>query len=119
MRWYEILKFIKSNGMMQFLTILSGCFGVMFCFVKVYRMQFTYDNVFTLFNQIFKWNFIRYALGMLIAFLTLLVVVKPNDPLPWNWILLLIFSISLIFICHILVGLWMLIASGIGFIRYL
>jgi len=105
---------------MKLFTILSGCFGLYYCFKEIYQMRFTYDNIFTLFDQIFRWNgFFRYVLGMFIASLVLLVTFKPNDPLPWNWLLLLLFSILLIFICHFFVGLWVLIASVIGFLNYL
>ena len=105
---------------MKILTGLSGVLGLYFCFMEIYNIRFTYDNVFTLFEQIFRWNsFFRYVLGMFIASLILLVTLKPNDPLPWNWVLLLTFSIFLIFICNIWIGLWGLIAGGIGLLDYL
>ena len=115
-----MFNYYKMNRWMKLFTILSGISGLYYSFRVIYRKQFTYDNVFTLFDQILSWNvFFRYVVGMFIASLMLLVVFKPNDPLPWNWFLLLVFSTLLIFICHFWVGLGGIIAGGIGLFNYL
>ena len=103
---------------MKLFTISSGFLGLIYCGAGIYYMRFTYNDIFTLFDQLFKWNgFLGYILGMFIASLTLLVAFKPNDPLPWHWILLLFFSILLMIVIHIIAGLPALVAGIMGLIN--
>lgn len=80
-------------------------------------MSFTFNSVFTLLSQLFRINgFLGYVLGMFFASLTLLVVFKPNDPIPWHWLVLLLFSILLITFSFLLGGILVLFAAVLGLI---
>ena len=80
-------------------------------------MSFSFNDIFTLFEQIFRINgFFGHVLGMFFASLTLLVGFKPNDPIPWHWLVLLSLSILLIIFSFLLGGIAVLGASVIGLI---
>ena len=80
-------------------------------------MSFSFDSILTLLSQVFRINgFLGYVLGMLIASLTILVAFKPNDPIPWHWLVLLLFSILLITFSFLLGGILVFAAAVIGLI---
>lgn len=100
---------------MKLFTISSGFLGLMYCIWGILNMHFTYNSFINLFKEMTRFNgYLGYILGMLIAALTLLVAFKPNDPLPWHWLLLLMFSILLMMIVHIIAGIPVFVASIIG-----
>ena len=78
-------------------------------------MSFSFNSFFTLFNQLSQINgFLGYVLGMFLASLTLLVALKPNDPLPWHWLVLLLLGILLITFSFLLGGIAVFAAAIIG-----
>lgn len=80
-------------------------------------MSFTFNSIFTLLSQLFRINgFLGYVLGLFFASLTLLVAFKPNDPIPWHWLVLLVFSILIITYSFLLGGILVLAAAVIGLI---
>ncbi|MBA7545692.1 hypothetical protein ES705_38064 [subsurface metagenome] len=100
---------------MKLFTIGGGFLGFMYCFYGIVNMYFMYDSFISLLTQLFKIDgFFGYVLGMFIAALTLLIAFKPDDPFPWHWLLLLLFSILLMIFCHIIAGIPVLIAGVIG-----
>jgi hypothetical protein len=100
---------------MKLFTIAGGFLGFIYSFFGIMNMYFMYDSFISLLTQLFKIDgFFGYVLGMFIAALTLLTVFKPDDPLPWHWLLLLLFSILLMIFCHIIAGIPVLIAGIIG-----
>jgi len=100
---------------MKLFTISGGFLGLLYCFWGILGMHFTYSSLLMLFTQIFNINgYLGYVLGMFIAALTLLVAFKPNDPLPWHWLLILMFSILLMMFVHIIAGIPVFVAGVIG-----
>ena len=99
---------------MKLFTISSGFLGLMYCIWGILNLHFTYNSFTNLLNEITSNGYLVFILGMFIAALTLLVAFKPNDPLPWHWLLLLMFSILLMMIVHIIAGIPVFVASIIG-----
>ncbi len=110
-----MVKYYKHNGSMKLFTISSGFLGLMYCIWGIINMHFTYSSLDSLFDQIFNLNgYFGYILGMFIAALTLLIAFKPNDPLPWHWLILMMFSILLMMFVHIIAGIPVFVAGIIG-----
>jgi len=55
-----------------------------------------------------------HLVAIIIAILTLLSVLKPNEPIPYNWIILFVFSILLIIFRSIAGGIIVLVAAILG-----
>ncbi|MFX1477390.1 MAG: hypothetical protein ACFFCI_04590 [Promethearchaeota archaeon] len=103
---------------MKIFTVLGGGLGLYYSFSDILHMRITLD--ITIFYQLFKWNgFFRHVIAMFIASLTLLVTFKPNDPFPWHWALIFIFSILLAFLCNLIVGGLIFVGGIIGLVKYL
>jgi hypothetical protein len=80
-------------------------------------MSFTFNSIFTLFGQIFRISgFLGYVLGMFFASLTVLLGFKPDDPIPWHWLVLILFGILLITFSFLLGGIAVLGAGVLGLI---
>ncbi len=72
-------------------------------------------------TQIVSWNeifgfgrFLRNLIGMIFAALTLLVAFKPDDPLPWHWLLLFVFGILLIIFSWLMGGILVIAGAIVG-----
>ncbi len=105
-----MVKYYKHNKIIKVLTIIGSFAGFMFCLYEISRT--TQINSW---SEIFGFNsFLRNLLGMIIAATTLLVSFKPDDPLPWHWLLLLPLGISLTFLSYILGGILVIIGSVIA-----
>ncbi|MBN1216894.1 MAG: hypothetical protein JXA99_15820 [Candidatus Lokiarchaeota archaeon] len=57
------------------------------------------------------YNLVAYIVAIIIAILALFSTLKPNDPIPYHWIVLFIFSILLIILGSIIGGIMILIAA--------
>ena len=107
-----MVKYYKHNKIIKILTIIGGFAGLMYCFYQI--SSTTQINNW---NEIFGFGrFVRNLIGMIIATLTLLVALKPDDPLPWHWLLLLTFAILLIIFSYLMGGILVLIGGVLGLI---
>ncbi|MHA1932958.1 MAG: hypothetical protein ACXAAH_06535 [Promethearchaeota archaeon] len=78
-------------------------------------MSFSFSSILTFFGQLIRINgFLGYFLGMFFSSLTLLVAFKPDDPIPWHWLVLLSFSILLVTFSFLLGGIAVFIAAVMG-----
>ncbi|MHA2393363.1 MAG: hypothetical protein ACXAEX_15590 [Promethearchaeota archaeon] len=103
---------------MKLLAILGGLGGLYFGFKRIYYMRITFYGMSDLFTQIFSLNgFLGLFTGIVVASLTVLVTVKPNDPLPWHYGILILFGILLFPFNHLLAGIAVLGAGIIGFFK--
>ncbi|MBN1801060.1 MAG: hypothetical protein JW891_06095 [Candidatus Lokiarchaeota archaeon] len=105
---------------MKALTIIGAIVSLIFVilgllhFFNVYSVTYPYWNPFG--GEIVM-VLVGSIIGLVIAALTLMCAVKPGDPIPFNWIILLIFAILLIIFAHVLGGVLVLIAFLIGLIE--
>lgn len=108
-------KYYKHNKIIKVLTIVGGFGGFVYGVYQITYIAFSFNNIFTLFDQLVQLNgFFGYVLGMFFASLTLLAAFKPNDPIPWHWLVLLLFSILLISFSFLLGGVAVLAAGVLG-----
>jgi len=107
-----MVKYYKHNKLIKLLTIAGGLAGLMYCLYQIStttRIESWYE--------IFGFGiFVQNLIGMIIAALTVLVALKPDDPLPWHWLLLLAFGILLIIFSWLMGGICVLIGAVAGLI---
>ncbi len=96
--------------MIKILTIIGSFSGLMYCLYQV-------SNI----TQINSWyeifgfdRFMINLIGIICASLTLLVTFKPNDPLPWHWLLLLAFGVLIIIFSWLIGGLFIIAGAAVG-----
>ena len=107
-----MVKYYKRNRLIKLLTIFGGLAGLVYC---LYQISTT--------TQIESWfeifgfgRFVRNLIGMIVAALTILVALKPDDPLPWHWLLLLAFGILLVIFSWLMGAIFVLGGAVAGLI---
>jgi len=73
---------------MRFLTILGGSIGFLIVFLRLYDIE----NVNKWIQDIGLGNAIFINCGLIIAGFTIITALKPDNPIPWNWISLIILA---------------------------
>ena len=99
---------------MKFLTIIGAIVGLAYLILRVSTIgdQYqVYPNPIGL-NIVVNW-----IVGLVVVILTFLVALKPNDPIPFHWFVLLILAILLIIFVDIIAGVLVFIAFLIGLIE--
>lgn len=109
-------KHYKNEGLMKVLVILGALVGLITLILGLARMEnYGFVNPLLTFNEI-----IVFIIGLVIVVLTFWVGFKPNDPIPFHWLILIIFAILLIVFGA---GIWacvlVLIAGLIGIVEEL
>lgn len=106
----------KNEGLMKVLVILGALVGLITLILGLAGMEnYGFVNPLLTFNAI-----IVFIIGLVIVVLTFWVGFKPNDPIPFHWLVLIIFAILLVVFGA---GIWacvlVLIAGLIGIIEEL
>ncbi|MEE9379422.1 MAG: hypothetical protein V3V33_15460 [Candidatus Lokiarchaeia archaeon] len=106
----------KNEGLMKILVILGALVGLITLILGLARIEnYGFVNPLLTFNEI-----IVFIIGLVIVVLTFWVGFKPNDPIPFHWLILIIFAILLVVFGA---GIWacilVLIAGLIGIIEEL
>jgi len=106
----------KNEGIMKLLTILGailGILGAVSFFASLAGSPFL-PSPFTPANA----NAIVYGILLLIiSILTFLCAYRPDDPLPFNWVVLLIMAILLFVFGSLWGGLCVIVAAIIGLVE--
>ncbi|MBY9006567.1 MAG: hypothetical protein KGD63_07390 [Candidatus Lokiarchaeota archaeon] len=107
-------KHYSNESLMKFLTIIGGLVGLAFCIIGLTGM----DGNYGFYQGIDSLNYIvRFIIGMVISVLTIYTGIKPDNPIPFHWIVLFILGILLIVFGG---GLWacalLIIAALLGII---
>ena len=107
-------KHYKNEGIMKLLTVLGAVVGLITLILGLARIE-NYGFIDPVFGLDVVLNFI---VGLIIVVLTFLVALKPNKPLPFHWLVLLILGILLVLFGA---GIWacvlVIIAALIGLIE--
>lgn len=107
-----MVKYYKHNKIIKFCTVLGALLGFLYCFFTLLN-----TNSFTIWPISFSINGVNgIIIGMIAATLTFLVTMKPDDPLPWHWLTLIVFGVLLFIFCNILPGILVFIGAIIGII---
>jgi len=107
-------KHYKNEGIMKLLTVLGAVVGLITLILGLARIE-NYGFIDPVFGLDVVLNFI---VGLVVVVLTFLVALKPNKPLPFHWLVLLILGILLVLFGA---GIWacvlVIIAALIGLIE--
>ena len=100
-----MVKKYEHNDIMKILTILGGLLGFVSALLVLlnYDLPATYSAVDRILSAI---------VGMIIAALTLLCAMKPDDPIPWHWFVLFVLAILLIVFSGLWGGVLVIIGGG-------
>ncbi|GAG96018.1 unnamed protein product [marine sediment metagenome] len=108
-------KHYKNEGIMKVLTILGALVGLATIILGIAKIE-NYAIINPFLGAAYA--IINIIVGIVICVLTLLVGLKPNKPLPFHWLVLLILAILLVAFGA---GIWacvlVLIAAIIGLIE--
>ena len=106
----------KNESLMKILVILGALVGLITLILGLAGIE-NYGYVDAVFAIHYIINFI---IGLVIVILTLWVGLRPNNPIPFHWLVLIIFAILLVLFGA---GIWscvlVLIAGIIGIIEEL
>lgn len=109
-------KVYKNEGIMRFLTIVGALIGLAYLIVRITGIGTQYQ-VYPI--DVGLHIVVNFIVGLVVVILTLLVGLKPNEPLPFHWLVLFILAILLIIFVDIIAGVLVLIAFLIGLIEEL
>jgi len=109
-------KHYKNEGIMKILTILGALVGLVYI-INGFAGLAGYSFLPTIINIELLDRIITLIIGLVVVILTFLVAWKPNKPLPFHWLILLILAILLVlFGAGIFACVLVLIAAIIGLI---
>lgn len=99
---------------MKFLTIIGAVVGLAYLILRLTAIgdQYQVLPIDVGINIVVNW-----IVGLVVVILTFLVALKPNDPIPFHWFVLLILAILLIIFVDVIAGVLVLIAFLIGLIE--
>jgi len=102
-----MIKKFKHERIIKAFSIIGGFIGFF------YRLFFLFniDSINNWVQTFGYYEIISAVLGMIIAGLTLLTSINPNNPLPLHWLSLMIFGALTLIFAYILGGIFVLIAS--------
>jgi hypothetical protein len=103
----EILKKLYSKTI-RFLVISGGGLGAIYIFLKLYQIE----NVEVWLLNLGVGSLIFINCGFLIAGFTIVTALKPDKPIPWHWITLLVLA-ALNFIFVNVLPAMLVLASGV------
>ncbi|MFX1494150.1 MAG: hypothetical protein ACFFBZ_07710 [Promethearchaeota archaeon] len=112
-----VKKHYKNEGIMKFLTIIGALLGIVYLILALIPTIGRQYQIYTI-NIGIHW-IAAIIIGFAVAIITLLAGIKPNDPIPFNWIMLFILAVLMIIFVDILAGVLVLIAFLIGLIEEL
>ena len=81
-------KSVVYRKLMRFLTILGGSTGFLNVLLRLYNIE----NVNKWIQDRGLGNAIYINCGLIIAGFTIITALKPDNPLPWHWITLIILA---------------------------
>jgi uncharacterized protein (DUF983 family) len=104
----------KNGQLMKFLTIIGAVVGLVYLVLRLANVgdQYKVMPIDVGINIV-----VNFIIGLVVVILTFWVALKPNNPIPFHWIVLLIFAILLIIFVDLIAGILVLIAFLIGLIE--
>jgi len=99
---------------MKFLTILGAIVGLVYLILRLTAIG---DQYQVLPIDVGVHIVVNFIIGLVVVILTFWVAMKPNNPIPFHWFILLILAILLFIFVDIIAGVLVLIAFLIGLIE--
>ncbi|MFX0148907.1 MAG: hypothetical protein ACFE8E_14300 [Candidatus Hodarchaeota archaeon] len=97
----------KHERIIKAFSIIGGFIGFFYRFFYLFNI----DNINTWIQIFGYYEIISSMLGMIIAGITLLTSINPNNPLPLHWLSLMLLGALMLIFAYILGGIFVLIAS--------
>jgi hypothetical protein len=102
-------KHYKNDGIMKALTVIGGIVGLLTIILGLLNIpNYSYININLGLDAV-----LTLIIGIVICILTLLTGLKPNNPLPFHWLMLLILAILLAVFGA---GVWAVVCLVIAFL---
>ena len=79
-------KHYSNESLMKFLTIIGGLVGLAFCIIGIAQIDVNYGVYPGIIEQLEP--VIVYIVGICISILTIYTGMKPDDPIPFHWLVL-------------------------------
>jgi len=112
-------KHYKNEGIMKILTVLGALIGLVYI-INGFAGLAGYGFLPIIVDLHLLDTVISLIIGLVVVILTFLVALKPNRPLPFHWLVLLILGILLVIFSA---GIWacvlLVIAAIVGLIEEL
>ena len=106
-----VKKKYKNNDLMKFLTIIGGLLGILLPILAI-------SNVYSIWSvNVGLDPIINVILAVVFSLMALLSAMKPNDPIPWNWLVLFILAILMLVFGASIGALLVIVAALIGLIE--
>jgi len=103
----------KNEGIMKVLTILGGIAGLLTIILRLAGYDYSFFDPVTGLDTV-----IKLIVGIVISIITIWAGLKPNNPIPFHWVMLIILAVLLIvFGAGVLACVLVIIAALIGIIE--
>jgi len=87
-----MVKHYKNEQLIKFLVIIGAVVGLVTLILRLAGLEnYGYVDPLIALNEI-----IVFIIGLVIVALTFLVGIRPNDPIPFHWLVFLILAILLV-----------------------
>lgn len=104
----------KNDSLMKFLTLIGALVGLATLILRIAGLE----NYGFIDPVIGLHSIVNFIIGLVIVVLTFLAALRPNDPIPFHWLVLFILAILLIiFGAGIWAGVLVIIAALIGLVE--
>ncbi|MFX1325872.1 MAG: hypothetical protein ACFE8N_13040 [Promethearchaeota archaeon] len=103
----------KNEQLMRFLTIIGAIVGLIYLILGLPFLDI--QSVIPI--DVGLNIVLNLIIGIVVVIITLWVGLKPNAPLPFHWLVLLILAILLVIFADVIAGILVLIAFLIGLIE--
>jgi len=108
-------KHYKNDGLMKFLTIIGALVGLATIILSLAGVG-NYGFISPVFVTLT--TIVNFIIGLVVVVLTFLAALRPNDPIPFHWLVLFILGILLaIFGAGIIAAILVIIAAIVGLIE--
>ncbi|MFW9771358.1 MAG: hypothetical protein ACFFEO_04220, partial [Candidatus Thorarchaeota archaeon] len=97
-----VKKHYKNEGIMKFLTIIGALVGIVYLILRLIPGIGTQYQLYPI--PLGLHIVVAIIIGFAVAIITLLAGIKPNNPIPFNWIMLFILAVLMIIFVDILAG---------------
>ena len=100
---------------MRLLTIFGGLIGFLYVFLRLCNIE----NVNEWIQDIGFGNVIFINCGLVVAGFTIITALKPDNPIPWHWMTLMILAALTTIFIHLLPAILIIIAGAIELVKEL
>ena len=101
-------KHYKNEGIMKALTVIGGVVGIITIILRPLGQDIGYINVNLGLNDV-----LILIVGLVVSIITLITGLKPNNPIPFHWLMLLVLAILL---AVFNAGIWAVLCLVIAFL---